>query len=92
MGVTEAVMLLNYHCCMPGNQWRQLMEQFLTALMGVALLSACASDDDKRFDQFMFKAKYCREYTQTLKVGGKDQETWGQACLLPDGTWEVQKK
>lgn len=32
---------------------------------------------------------YCREYQQTIYVGGKQQSGYGQACQQPDGTWKV---
>jgi len=31
----------------------------------------------------------CREYTQTIYVGGKQQTAVGQACKNSDGTWTV---
>lgn len=34
---------------------------------------------------------YCREYTQTINVGGKAVEGYGTACRQPDGSWEIQK-
>lgn len=33
--------------------------------------------------------QYCREYTQTIVVGGKRQEGHGTACREPDGTWKI---
>lgn len=33
---------------------------------------------------------YCREYNQTVTVGGKTQQAYGTACRMPDGTWKVQ--
>lgn len=33
--------------------------------------------------------QYCREYTQTIVVGGKKQEGYGTACRQPDGTWQI---
>ena len=35
------------------------------------------------------QGRYCREYTQTIMVGGKKQEGHGTACRCPDGTWEI---
>ncbi|MDX2074440.1 MAG: RT0821/Lpp0805 family surface protein [Alphaproteobacteria bacterium] len=32
---------------------------------------------------------YCREYTQTIKVGGKTEQGFGTACRAPDGTWKI---
>lgn len=34
---------------------------------------------------------YCREYTQTIKVGGKIQEGVGTACRNEDGSWTIQE-
>ena len=33
--------------------------------------------------------EYCREYTQTVRVGGKTEEAYGTACRQPDGTWKT---
>jgi surface antigen len=32
---------------------------------------------------------FCREYQQTIVVGGKYQESYGTACRQPDGSWRV---
>jgi surface antigen len=33
--------------------------------------------------------QYCREYTQTVSVGGKTEKAYGKACRQPDGAWEI---
>ena len=33
--------------------------------------------------------QYCREYNQTITVGGKTEKAYGQACRQPDGSWKV---
>lgn len=33
--------------------------------------------------------QYCREYTQTIVVGGQKQEGYGKACRQGDGTWKI---
>lgn len=33
--------------------------------------------------------EYCREYQQTVVIGGKEQEAYGTACRRPDGSWEI---
>lgn len=33
--------------------------------------------------------QYCREYTQTIKVGGQQQTGYGRACRQPDGSWKI---
>lgn len=32
---------------------------------------------------------YCREYQQTIFVGGQSQSGYGRACRQPDGSWQV---
>jgi surface antigen len=34
--------------------------------------------------------EYCREYQQTIIVGGEPQKSYGTACRQADGTWEIQ--
>ncbi|MBX2834008.1 MAG: glycine zipper 2TM domain-containing protein [Micavibrio sp.] len=33
--------------------------------------------------------RYCREYEQTIYVGGRQETARGQACENADGTWEI---
>ena len=33
---------------------------------------------------------YCREYQQTVTVGGRTEEAFGTACRQPDGSWQIQ--
>lgn len=33
--------------------------------------------------------RYCREFTQTITVGGRTEEAYGTACRQPDGTWKI---
>jgi surface antigen len=33
--------------------------------------------------------RYCREYNQTINVGGRQQQAYGQACQQPDGSWQI---
>ncbi|GEQ97763.1 17 kDa surface antigen [Iodidimonas gelatinilytica] len=33
--------------------------------------------------------RYCREYTQTIYVGGEAQTGYGTACRQPDGDWKI---
>lgn len=32
---------------------------------------------------------YCREFQQTVTIGGKTESAYGTACRQPDGTWKV---
>lgn len=33
--------------------------------------------------------EYCREYQQTVTIGGKTEKAYGTACRKPDGSWEI---
>ena len=33
--------------------------------------------------------QYCREFQQTVTVGGQTEEAYGIACRQPDGSWQV---
>lgn len=35
------------------------------------------------------QGQYCREYQQTVTIGGQQQQAYGTACRMPDGAWEV---
>ncbi len=32
---------------------------------------------------------YCREFQQTVTVGGRTETAYGTACRQPDGTWRI---
>lgn len=32
---------------------------------------------------------YCREYQQTVTIGGEQETAYGTACRMPDGTWKI---
>jgi len=34
--------------------------------------------------------QYCREYRQTIIVGGEQNQAYGTACRQPDGSWQIQ--
>lgn len=33
--------------------------------------------------------EFCREFEQTITIGGETQQAYGTACRQPDGTWQV---
>ena len=35
------------------------------------------------------EGRYCREYQQTIYVGGQQETGYGIACQQPDGTWQI---
>ncbi len=40
-------------------------------------------------DGYSASGKYCREYQQTIYVGGREESAYGTACKQPDGSWEI---
>jgi hypothetical protein len=32
---------------------------------------------------------YCREYSQQIRIGNQVRESYGTACLQPDGSWHI---
>ena len=32
---------------------------------------------------------FCREFTQTVTIGGKPENSFGTACRQPDGSWRI---
>ncbi len=35
------------------------------------------------------EGRYCREYIRPASVAGRTQQTYGTACLQPDGDWQI---
>src|ERR1700722_10372165 len=33
--------------------------------------------------------RYCREFQQTVTIGGRTERAYGTACRQPDGSWEI---
>jgi surface antigen len=33
--------------------------------------------------------QYCREYNQTITIGGEKHQSFGTACREPDGSWRI---
>ena len=33
---------------------------------------------------------YCREFQQSVTIGGNTEQAYGTACRQPDGTWKIQ--
>lgn len=40
-------------------------------------------------DGYSSVGRYCREYQQTITVGGRNETAYGTACQQPDGSWEI---
>jgi surface antigen len=35
------------------------------------------------------QGQYCREFQQTIYIGGQEQQGYGRACRQPDGSWRI---
>ena len=35
------------------------------------------------------RGEYCREFQQTVTIGGKSENAYGTACRQPDGSWKI---
>lgn len=51
-------------------------------------------DTDYRYEvtpvrEIKTAGRYCREYQARATVGNRQQETYGTACMQPDGSWEI---
>lgn len=40
-------------------------------------------------DGYASNGAYCREFQQTIIVGGQQQQGYGRACQQPDGAWKI---
>lgn len=40
-------------------------------------------------DGYGSSGEYCREFQQTIVVGGQKQQGYGKACQQPDGSWKI---
>lgn len=40
-------------------------------------------------DGYASNGAYCREFQQTITVGGRQQQGYGKACQQPDGSWRI---
>lgn len=40
-------------------------------------------------DGYANNGAYCREFQQTITVGGQRQQGYGKACQQPDGSWQI---
>lgn len=34
----------------------------------------------------------CREYRQTITIGGREQQATGTVCRMPDGAWKIVRE
>ena len=42
-----------------------------------------------RISRLKRRYKYCREFQQTIIVGGHKENAYGKACRQPDGQWKI---
>jgi len=40
-------------------------------------------------DGYSASGNYCREFYQTVSIGGRTENAYGTACQQPDGSWQI---
>jgi surface antigen len=40
-------------------------------------------------DGYSESGRYCREFYQTVSIGGRTEDAYGIACRQADGTWRI---
>jgi surface antigen len=40
-------------------------------------------------DGYAANGAYCREFQQTITIGGRQQQGYGKACQQPNGSWKI---
>ncbi|MCK5384028.1 MAG: glycine zipper 2TM domain-containing protein [Alphaproteobacteria bacterium] len=43
-------------------------------------------------DGYTPRGSYCREFQQTVYIGGSEESAYGTACQQPDGSWQIVNK
>lgn len=68
----------------------KLRSLFPAAVLTLAATSALAQPmPGQRIPSTDPNGTYCREYQQTVTVGGRLQDSYGTACQQPDGSWKI---
>lgn len=39
---------------------------------------------------YQANGRTCREFQQTVNIGGKEESAYGTACRQPDGSWQIE--
>lgn len=58
-------------------------------MSSIAVIAALTALSATAAEASIYTTSYCREYTQTVRVGGVLQPSYGTACMQPDGSWEM---
>jgi surface antigen len=68
-------------------------EVFHQAPVGVPVTWQSASNSNyytiTPMQDMNLQGRYCREYQAVAQVGGRSSQTYGTACMQPDGSWEI---
>jgi surface antigen len=67
-------------------------EVFQQAPVGTPMVWQTAGNDYYSLTptrDFRTEGRYCREYQAVSTVAGRKQQTYGTACMQPDGSWEI---
>lgn len=55
----------------------------------VQLPPAADTPDQRSYSASREEAEYCREYTKNILVDGREEMSYGTACLQDDGRWRI---
>ncbi len=69
------------------NHLRSLIIVATISLSGSAALAQPVAM--QRIPKTDHNGTYCREYQQMVTVAGRKQESYGTACMQPDGSWKI---
>jgi hypothetical protein len=54
-----------------------------------AQIPPVATQDQRSYTASREEAAYCREYTKNILVDGREEMSYGTACLQVDGRWRI---
>jgi hypothetical protein len=52
-------------------------------MIGLAIIASIGTAATAQADE------YCREYQRKVTIGGQIVDSWGTACMQPDGSWKL---
>lgn len=61
----------------------------ISALISLATPALAQPMPGQRIPRSDPNGAYCREYQQTVIIGGKKRDSYGTACMQPDGDWKI---
>jgi triosephosphate isomerase len=77
-----------------GETYEQRQEDQTEPVLSAQFEGGLTSLTDADFSRIIvayepIAGRYCREFQQTVTIGGRTEQAYGTACMQPDGAWEV---